>query len=82
MNNYILKNYKLVWSITSFYKKYSEEYPYFHGKLYFSSLNKLEEMCNWEQNNSENDNGEFITIIATEFVKDTFNNLDYVPDNY
>jgi hypothetical protein len=47
----------------------------YHGYLDFSSLEKLNEMCNWV-------NQEPLPVICTVTVPYDYDNLDYVPVEY
>lgn len=50
--------------------------PRFFGKLYFSSYEKLVEMCNWINRDPD------FSVIYRELVNEDFDDWDFVPDNY
>jgi hypothetical protein len=64
--------HKKVYSVTSFMP--NGEYPIFHGKLYFSSIEKIKEFCTWKLTE--------LDIIAEECKPLEFDDMDFVPDNY
>lgn len=64
---------KEVYCLISFLGYTDAGYPIKHGALYFSSLEKLRELCLWDTSSD---------IICIEYVSEKFNNLDFVPDNY
>lgn len=67
------EGYKFVWGIATYMERDNEEYPFLHGVLYFSSLDKLKDAFPEEDGRD---------IIFQEVKPESFNNWDYVPDNY
>lgn len=64
---------KTVFGLLSLCTYAGESIPVKHGELFFSSLDKLKELCPWR--------GEEDIIFALS-VPSGFDDLDYVPDNY